>query len=355
MVRLSNIRRLVLVSVVLHGAALSLAKPLMAADSRVQGADPPKDDELRPYRSPFEEALIAMEAGRYDVACPALRRIARVDHTPETLFRMAQCHEQWGKVATAHEAYGDYLDMVDELELDGRIKERERKDVALARQAALEKRVPWVKLYLPLTAPANTLVTRHSDDGGPPVRVVLEKDLPIDPGEHVVQTRVSTGRPYLNRLVMREGERRAVVLAVDLEESGDAVLAEPIRPVPAKLPPIDPPTSGRRIAAYGLGITGAVALAIGATMGGLAFAQNGTIEANCREGYCDQSANEARVRRTMYWNISSVAVPLGLVAIGTGITLYLTEPPPPRVTKTGWQLGVVVFPGNAKVEVRAQW
>jgi hypothetical protein len=355
MVRSRHIRMVFFALAASTGIALTLAGPLMAADPPSQSTDPPKDDELRPYHSPLEEALIALEGRHYDVACPALRRIVLVDHTPANLFLMAQCHDQWGKVATAYEAYGDYLDMVDELEHEAQLKERVREDVALARYAALEKRVPWVKLYLPITAPANTLVTRRSEDGGRPVRVVLEKALPIDPGEHVVYTRVPTGRPYMNRLVMREGEKRSVVLDVDLEANGDAVLVEPIRPEPPKIPPLDPPSSARRIAAYGLGITGVAGLGLGLTMGGLAFAQSGTIAANCQSGFCLQPGIEANARRAMYWNISSVAVPAGLVAIGAGVTLYLTEPTPPRLTQTGWQLGVGGFPGNTNVQVRASW
>jgi hypothetical protein len=361
MFRSSYIRKLLFTVVVGSAMPLGLARPILAADPPVKHASPSTDDNLRPYRSPFEEALVAMEGGHFDVACPTLLRIAQTDRSPEHVFQMAQCHDQWGKVATAFVAYGDFLSMVDQLEGDAQENELMREDVALARYVALEKRVPWVSLNLPMNAPTNTRVTRRSLDGGQAERVPLEKAQPIDPGEYVVQTRVPTGRPFLNKLVMREGQRRSVVLEVDLAANGDAILAEPITPEPPKIPPLDPPMSARRKAMVGLGIGGAAALVAGVTTGVLAFAQNGTIATGCKpkatgtDLTCDTRAQEAVDLQKTLVKISGVVLPLGLIAVGTGITLYLTEPTPPRFSQTAWRLDVGGFPGNARVEVRASW
>ena len=49
----------------------------------------------------FNKAIVDMDAGRYDAACPALTESHRLDPRSGTLFAVATCNAKAGKIATA--------------------------------------------------------------------------------------------------------------------------------------------------------------------------------------------------------------------------------------------------------------
>src|SRR4051812_5323242 len=57
----------------------------------------------------FNKGVTEMQAGHFDVACPAISESQRLDPRPGTLFTLAECEAKSGKIATALVHYDDYL------------------------------------------------------------------------------------------------------------------------------------------------------------------------------------------------------------------------------------------------------
>lgn len=333
---------------------------LAAEPSPTSPVVPSAAEPLRPYGGALDEALLAVASGHYKDACPALRKIFQDNRAPDVLFQMAECYEKWGKTATAHAAYEDYIAMVDQWIEEKRIEEateRERYRTAITRYNALEKRVPRVTLYLPMHAPVHTAVTYRSEDGGRASKIPLERAIPIDPGKHWVQTRVPTGRPHVQELVIGEGERKAFVLGIDVRPEVGIDIPPIQKPIEAYIPQLRRRTSAQRVAAYSLMGVGIAGLATGGITGLLASQEQSAIDRDCPAKKCSNEGNAAIASAEKLGTAAKIALPLGLVALGTGVTLYLTEPneSPFSASTRRWSVGVGVFPGQTTVEMRASW
>ena len=66
-------------------------------------------DEEDPAEKSFQRGTAAMAAGRFDEACPAIEESYKLDPRPGTLFTLAECEAQRGRIATAVKRYQDYL------------------------------------------------------------------------------------------------------------------------------------------------------------------------------------------------------------------------------------------------------
>src|SRR5690349_6731302 len=103
-----------------------LAAPLWLYPATAAAQDVAAADAL------FNKAVADMDAGRYDVACPALVESQRLDPRPGTLFAVAACNVKAGKIATASAFYDDYLRAVGDLPGTARAKHADRAKLARA-------------------------------------------------------------------------------------------------------------------------------------------------------------------------------------------------------------------------------
>lgn len=317
------------------------------------------DEGAQPEASELAQAMSDLEAGRYAQACPALQKVLRQDPKAKTLFYLAECEEKRGRLATAAVHYDDYLAMYDGLPPSEQKEEQKREEQAAARRQALEKRIPRVTLKLPSDAPASTLVVRTPPDGGNPVQVVVGVPLPVDPGKHVISTEVP-GRPRVDKsFTVNEGETKLVELEVARAELSlqPTRKATPLQPVPSLLPPLDPGTSPRRVAAYALGGVGVLGILGGVVTGAITWAQKGPIAENCQGRICNEAGVSAKETAATTGIISTVSFPVGLAALGAGVLLYVTEPAPSRLGQVGprVRVGAAAGASDAALEVDVRW
>lgn len=331
-------------------ALLSLPSPALADDEPVG-------------KSAFDEAMADLSAGRYKTACPALLKAHRAEPRPISLFYLAECEEKSGRIATAAVHYDDYLAMFDQLSDSEQKDERERERLASARREALEKRIPHVTIRLPADAPGTTRVTRQSPDGGDAVQIAVGVPLPIDPGEHVASTEVP-GRPrYDKRFFVHEGDKLFVDLPVAKADESITPTrrAEPLKPVPSLLPPLDPGIPARRVTAYVLGGVGAVSVLGGVVTGAIVWAQKSPIEQNCKsynnKTICNGTGQSAKDTARISGIVSNVAFPVGLASIATAAILYFTEPKQSKfgTNENRVQVGAYVLPSSAALQVGVSW
>lgn len=331
---------------------IACAIALITSASSVAAAEEPS------ARALFDAGMSDLRAKRYDRACPTLRKSFRVDAQVETLFAVARCDDEAGRVTTAAAAYDDYLAMHDRLSAGERRPERERVEIAAARRAALEPLIPHVTFRLPASVPEGVRVTRTMRDSSEAVDVALGVPLPIDPGEHYVTTEAPDRPRWEKRFFVHNGERLTVDLAVAPPDTARAArFSKPLAPVPVLLPPLDPGPSAQRIAAYATGGVGIAALVVGAVTGGVVWGQMGTVEANCKKHLCNQVGEAAADTAQTLGVVSTVTFVVGAAGLLTGIILYVTEPGPSRLgaLPSRMTLGVNASPAGASMVTTWHW
>jgi len=297
-------------------------------------------EDVAAAKALFQEGLEHMQAGAFEKGCPALRESYRLDARIGTLFTLAECEAKWGRVATALAHYSNFLTQVEAMPSGQRLKQSEREKIAREQRDKLTPQVPELTLVLPKDAPANTVVKRGNDVLRRPSLGVA---LPTDPGEYVLTTQVPGGKLVEKKLKLAKGEKKTVTLEVALPEPGAEVGAgagagngsgQPGGsgggPGPDGATP-EEGGGGRRVAAYIAGGVGIAGLAAGGILGGLTLAKKNELAS--KEGCsfatktCTDTAvlNELNEARTLGW-ISTAGFGVGIVGLGVGAVLLLTEP-----------------------------
>ena len=147
-------------------------------------------------------------------ACPALEESQRLEPRAGTLFTLAECQAQWGKVASAVAHYQEYVGLVPRLPADQQSRHRDRVKTANSQIAKLKPTVPTLTLLLPADVPAGTSVTRN---GVLLQGAALGLALPSDPGEYVIVTRTPGGAERPVTISVALGEAKRVALEVSAE------------------------------------------------------------------------------------------------------------------------------------------
>lgn len=303
--------------VVSASAALVLHSPLAAAQ------------DVAAAEALFTKGVADMEAGRFDTACPAIQESHRLDPRAGTLFTLAECEAQQGRIATAIAHYNDYLALLDGLTAAQQAKHQDRKKIAEQQRATLGPQVPRLTLLLPPGAPAGTVVTR---DGVALSAPSLGVPLPVDPGEHIIVAQLPGGAaPTEFRITLANGEQRELSLSL-------AEPPPPPRPAPSpplakprlkvETPPEEPSVSSRRIGTYVAGGLGLAGLAVGGITGGLVLGKKGFIDERCDHELktCDSEGKQEIDAAQRLGLVSTIGFGVGLAGVGAAVILLVTEP-----------------------------
>jgi hypothetical protein len=352
-------RRVVMVSAVLPLLATLAGRPAAAQD-------------LAAAEALFKKGVTELEAGHYDVACPALAESQRIDPRPGTVFTLADCHDKAGRIATASALYEDYLRAVARMTVAYKLRHADRAKVATAREAALAAEIPELTLMLPASAPKDVRVIR---DGIELMAASLGMPLPLDPGEHVVTTQVAGGPVVEQRITLARGERKTVEVEVKVAEPELVAAPSPAPPPPSRpatMAPsatvsaarsapsastVDAGMSGRRIGAFIAGGLGVAGLALGGVTGAVALSKKSTIEEHCLGTVCDAEGKAAADDAKLPGLLSTVGFGVGIAGLTAGIALWWTEPSPGEVggSPRGVRAMVDIGPAGATAGVKGVW
>jgi hypothetical protein len=336
---------------------LSLTAPALAQD-------------VAPAEVLFTRGMAHMDAGRYEAGCKLIAESQRLDPRPGTLFTLAVCEMQWGRIATAAAHYADYLSLYDHLTPEQKARQKTRPKEAKAQRDALLPLVPELTVVLPPGAPTGTVVKRN---GAVVADAALGIGLPVDPGEHVVTTQAPGGPVGEQRITLGKGEKKQLTLEVKLtpEASTQPAKTEPVKAQPVKVEPQPPKapegSDGRRIAMYVVGGVGVAGLVLGGVMGGLTLGKKGTIADHCGSKVgskdataCDPTGLDAASSGKTLALVSTIGFGVGLAGIGTAAVLLLTEPkrakPADTASRRWITAGVLeAGPAGAMVGARGRW
>lgn len=266
----------------------------------------------------FQSGLDDMLAGRYQTGCPALSESMRLDPRPGTLFTLAECESQAGRIATAVARYGEYLRLFAAMD-EGQQKAQRGRDVVAAKQlAALTPEVPKLTLLLPPDAPAGTQVVR---DGQPIEPSMLGVALSIDPGEHVVSTLAPGRESHELKVTMARREEKRVVVGLGAATTAQSAVA----PAPEEQEPAD---DGAVVGTAGwiVGGVGVLGVAMGAITGAMAMSAFGDAEDNCEGTSCNQDGLDAVDRTRPLGDASTACFVIGSAALVAGVLMILLAP-----------------------------
>lgn len=297
------------------GAFLGLLLAMTAVAPAARGQDTATAVAL------FDRGLADMQAGKFETGCPALEESFRLDPLAGVLFTSAECHAQWGAVATAMARYQDYVSRFSRMSPSEQARQRGRDEIAKKRIAELEPKVPLLTLTLPASAPPDTKVSRSGTVLGAPSLGVA---LPVDPGEHVVVTEVPGAEPRETRFSVEAGERKTVELAIALPDRPPSAPEEQAGPsAPADAAPAG---SGPRTAAYVVGAMGVAGLVVGSVSGALALGRKGVVDEHCDGAICDAEGKDAADEGQTFGLVSTIGFGVGVVGVGVAAVLLATSP-----------------------------
>lgn len=283
--------------------AVGLAACLWSANVR---ADPQVDAA----RKLGQEALVAFEQGRWELAYDKFAQAHEKLRAPTLMLFMARCQRNRGKLVQAR---GHYEAVVRE-PLPARPSApfvKAKKDAAEELEG-LNRRIPSLKIQVsgPLIA---DVAVRIDDVVVPPSD--LGRAVPIDPGAHRVRITASGYQPHARDVVLPE---RAEVTDVDVALSALAAGGGPDEGESSVDGPAWP-------GALALGVGGA-GLVIGAVAGGIALARADSVRSQCIDGHCPpESEADADSARTLS-TVSTVGLIAGGALAATGVVLLISRP-----------------------------
>jgi hypothetical protein len=317
-------------------AASALGTLVFLATAVARAADPAQEA--------FDRGVAQMEAGRFDLGCPAVEQSYKLDPRPGTLFTLAECEAKRGHLTTAVKRYDDYLALWAALPHDKKQKQAARAQTARLQRATLLPLIPTLTLVLPPTAPASTLVTL---DGATLSPAAIGVPTPVDPGEHIVTTQAGSGPVTRVGVSLDGGEKRSVVLEV---REVDAQQADAAASAPSWQRPAG-------IAAAG---AGAVLLGVGVGFGVHAFALGSDARAACGGHVCAPASPGVQLFEdgNSAANVADgTLLAGGVLAAGGAVLLILSARSAPGAPAGSGRVEVIpaAGPGLAAITVRGAW
>jgi hypothetical protein len=305
-------------------AAISFALiAITAGQARAQSAD---------AETLFNDGKRLLDEGKVAEACDAFEASNRIETRAGTLIRLGECREKNDQLASAWSAYKDALT---------RVKDTRKKQVASAKLGALEPRLSYLTVSVPLASKLDGLaVTRN---GKPLDPGLWNRAVPVDGGDYTIEATAPGHKPWRSTTRVPTEHGKLSITVNKLEEAPAAVAAKPAEPAePAHAAaanddererPMPPPhtfTTRRKIAVAVLG-AGVVSVLIGAGLGHAANGDKDQAYALCPDPAmpCSSSARANSLISTAHDRAieADVGFAVGAAAAIVGATLWFTGAP----------------------------
>jgi hypothetical protein len=293
------------------GAACLSCVALRAGASRAQPSDRVVQAEAL-----FDSARSDVARADYTHACPKFAESQKLDPAVGTLINLADCEEHLGHLTAAWQLWRQ---AVEELALDD-----PRRATVVGRRDAIDARVPRLTLRFAPGVPPGTTVRR--DDVELPTSL-MNVAVPVDPGEHVLETSAPGRVPARQTVRLVEGAREAVLLGVGT--------ATPPAPSPSsstaaadapKAPATNDGATQRWLGWTAIGV-GAIGIGVGAGTGLAAIGKKQEKEDGCfPANVCKPNGASANDAGRTFATISTVSFIAGGAFAAAGIYLVLTAP-----------------------------
>jgi hypothetical protein len=273
----------------------------------------------------FIEGKALMQEKQYGKACEKLQASHDLDQTATgTLLNLALCHELTNRLATAWAEFRQAA-----AEAAGRRDDR----VSFAREHE-QKLFPLLSWVVLVVRPAVQVpgLTLRLDGGLPITEATWGSELPVDPGEHVLEASAPGKTSTRTRFSVRSSGTHQTVDVMPLAVAPPSAAPQASEPTRAELEHVAALRT-RRIASIVVGGLGLASLSVGGVFGLVAGDRNSEAKALCPQNQCvDEStkreAIDTRASANTAANVANVAGVAGALLIVVGSALFLTALPP---------------------------
>lgn len=282
--------------------ALALATITVATAAHAQGEGAPRSDAASAQHF-FQRGRELSAQGDEEGACRAFAESLRLESAVGTLFNLAHCEQELGRLASAWQHLQEGIERLEPND--------PRRGPAVTSANALDGRVPRLTVRLARSS-AGARVFRDDVELS---AVSLGTPLPVDPGRHVVVVRASGHADARVEVEVAEGEKKALDVA-----RGAAVVG-------TGAPTGGEPTPSLRTPMWISAGTTVVALGAGLVTGGFALERSSVVDDHCKADVCDDQGKDALATGKTFGTVSTVAfVTAGVAAAATVVFWVLGRP-----------------------------
>ena len=311
---------------------VALSILLVAAVGHAQDAD--VEAELL-----FREGKELLKKGQVAAACDKFEASERASHDLDTVVNLADCRERNGQLASSWALFLKAASEARNLGQDALEK------TARKRAKKLEGKLSYLTITVPAASRVDGLAIARN--GERLDAALWDSAVPTDVGSYTIEATAPGHRAWTATVLVDRGHVRGepASLSVPVLEKlpEETPPDEPPPPPPdEERPPDEEPLpeaprrgggSGRKTLGLVIGGTGAALTLGGAVFGFLAKGKLDEAESLCGGDHaCDEpaqtmQANQLNDDASLFGNVSTALVGVGVGALATGLVLYLTAPP----------------------------
>ncbi|MBK8256028.1 MAG: hypothetical protein IPK82_25590 [Polyangiaceae bacterium] len=300
----------------------------------------------------FDDALALMKLGKYADACPKLVKSQQLDPGTGTQFRLAQCYEGMGKIASAWKLY---VEVANESKKAGRA---DREEQARERVDELRPRLPTLTIFVP-AAVASSPGFQLTRDAERLEKLDWGQKIPVDPGDHVVSAVADKMKRFQQTVSLVEKANIEVQIpTLEPEIPANIPTASPSVSATAAPTatssaspsssgtsgPVEPGTQGggmggQKIAAITIGAVGVAGILVGLGAGAAAISQWNDALSFCPNGdrtKCSDQGIRLGADASVSAGVSTVGFIAGGVMLAGATVLWILAPS--SAPKTGLQI-----------------
>lgn len=296
--------------------AVSAAVGLCLASPHARAQDPAALDKAREQ---FRQAIAAEAADNWGGALSLLRDVAKIKMTPQVRYNIGLCEENLGQLIAA---LGDYEMALGDAQA---ANATDVTSVAPGRIEALRARIPKLVVRRSEDSRAATI----SIDGVRMGDAVVGKEMPVDPGSHLVEASAKGFQPFSQRVEVAEKETKTVEVALVPVEQPGAVPADAAgaSSAPASTSADTGTSHKTNIVPYVVGGAGVATLAASGVFFLLRAGAVSDLDGACGADrlHCPPDNQSTIDRGKTYTTLANVTLAVGVVALGTGTVLYFTS------------------------------
>lgn len=296
-------------------AATSVPSLALAEDAPAAPAAAPTPEQLEEARANFKAGLQLEKEGKYDEALPIFEAVAAVKASAQVKFHIGLCNEKLGRMAAAAAAYES---AAEQAKKDGNAPEVLKVAPDLARK--IRDRLPVITFGFVGDVYPDTLTI----DGKPVDLKGNLKELPIDPGTHVIVA-VKGDEEKRSEIKIVEGDRKILRFKLGSGGGENASFTDSAERVAEKPKVADKPAPTSKLATVGWVVTGVGVASLGASLVFLGLRARKVNDLNdACDGYrCPSSAQSTIDSAKSMTTLSRVTLGVGAGAVVGGIVMIV--------------------------------
>jgi hypothetical protein len=290
----------------------------------------------------FKAGREGLARGHLEEACAKFTESQRLEPKLGTLLNLALCHEKLERTASA------WAEFTQARSLARALRRPDHEAFAEQHLRGLSDRLSIVRIDWQSPTPGESVAL----DGVTVGAAAMNTDLPVDPGEHIVQASAPDHVAFEMRISVARGPTQQSLLIPVLnheslleapavsraEQPKPIALSAPARPRTApprrKVGTLDQPAAqsavGTRASRTPLAIaallTGGAAIAVGSWAGLRAFSSKRAAQRECDGAACSQRGLDLYSDVRAAADLSTVAFVVGIAALGCGTWLWVSVP-----------------------------